>query len=210
MASIHTPPQTKHKKQDFSHGYVALMTTSPANRVISSRRIIVWLARRTIRHLHYQWCVTIGLLFCLLSLAGVAISPLWRHPTTSQAWPPSSRPPYPPRHTQQRPVRTSSGHSHRQLLISKFLLRNGQEFVCTNYCSEELNIFTQKEEIFKTQNFGAFDFSGMIWSKCGHPTIVDCMRMNTRPCGDYERLESEWWVSLLANLAPISLSAYPP
>ena len=56
MASIHTPPQTKHKKQDFSPGYVALMTTSPANRVISSRRIIVWLARRTIRHLHYQWC----------------------------------------------------------------------------------------------------------------------------------------------------------
>ena len=168
MASIHTPPQTKHKKQDFSHGYVALMTTSPANRVISSRRIIVWLARRTIRHLHYQWCVTIGLLFCLLSLAGVAISPLWRHPTTSQAWPPSSRPPYPPRHPQQRPVRTSSGHSHRQLLISKFLLRNGQEFVCTILLFRRIEYFYSKRRNFQNTKFWGFWFFGndliKVWS----------------------------------------------
>lgn len=209
MASIHTPPQTKHKKQDFSPGYVALMTTSPANRVISSRRIIVWLARRTIRHLHYQWCYNwpppLSSVFgwcCHKPSLETSNDITSMTPFLSTPLPPQT----PPAKTSQNIFRTLP----QKLLISKFLLRNGQEFVCTNYCSEELNIFTQKEEIFKTQNFGAFDFSGMIWSKCGHPTIVDCMRMNTRPCGDYERLESEWWVSLLANLAPISLSAYPP
>ena len=168
MASIHTPPQTKHKKQDFSPGYVALMTTSPANRVISSRRIIVWLARRTIRHLHYQWCVTIGLLFCLLSLAGVAISPLWRHPTTSQAWPPSSRPTLPP---QTPPAKTSQNIFRtlpQTIADIKISVKKWTGICMHNLKFQRIEYFYSKRRNFQNTKFWGFWFFGndliKVWS----------------------------------------------